>query len=471
LPAFTTVARQAIKPGQHDSYYDFPGAHVKKYFGTDGIRGTVGEYPITPDFMLKLGWATGKVFARQGMCKVLIGKDTRISGYMFEAALEAGLVSAGVHINMLGPMPTPAIAYLTRTFGADAGIVISASHNPHQDNGIKFFSAEGEKLDDELEEAIEAMLTQDFQVVPSAQIGKVTRIGDAAGRYIEFCKSTYKSPVKLTGLKIVLDCAHGATYHIAPNVFQELGAKVSVIANMPDGLNINDNCGSTKPAKLAAEVVKQQADLGIAFDGDGDRVVMVDHTGEVVDGDELLYILATHKFNKTNAPRGVVGTLMSNLGLENALKEKNVEFARAKVGDRYVMAELQNRNWWFGGESSGHIICLDVQSTGDGIVSALQVLASMQSNGKSLYELKSDMTKYPQTMINVKIGNRERLANNPEINSAVRDAEATLGTKGRVLLRPSGTEPVVRVMVEGIDGVLVKRLATELSDVVARAVA
>lgn len=444
---------------------------MKKYFGTDGIRGTVGEYPITPDFMLKLGWATGKVFAKQGMCKVLIGKDTRISGYMFEAALEAGLASAGVHINMLGPMPTPAIAYLTRTFGADAGIVISASHNPHQDNGIKFFSSEGTKLDDGIEEAIEATLEHDFSIVPSAQIGKVTRIVDAAGRYIEFCKSTYKSPVKLNGLKIVLDCANGATYHIAPSVFQELGAKVSVIANAPDGLNINDNCGSTKPARLAAEVLKQQADLGIAFDGDGDRVVMIDHTGAIVDGDELLFILATHKFNKTPAPRGVVGTLMSNLGLENALKERDVEFARAKVGDRYVMAELQSRNWWFGGESSGHIICLDVQSTGDGIVSALQVLAAMQSNGKSLAELKSGMTKYPQTMINVKIGNRERLSDNPEITSAVRDAEATLGSKGRVLLRPSGTEPVVRVMVEGLDGVLVDRLATQLSDVVARAVA
>ncbi|MGV3592007.1 MAG: phosphoglucosamine mutase [Gammaproteobacteria bacterium] len=444
---------------------------MKKYFGTDGIRGTVGEYPITPDFMLKLGWATGKVFAKQGMCKVLIGKDTRISGYMFEAALEAGLASAGVHINMLGPMPTPAIAYLTRTFGADAGIVISASHNPHQDNGIKFFSSEGTKLDDSIEEAIEATLEHEFSIVPSAQIGKVTRIVDAAGRYIEFCKSTYKSPIKLNGLKIVLDCANGATYHIAPSVFQELGAKVSVIANTPDGLNINDNCGSTKPARLAAEVVKKKADLGIAFDGDGDRVVMIDHTGAIVDGDELLFILATHKFNKTPAPRGVVGTLMSNLGLENALKENNVEFARAKVGDRYVMAELQSRNWWFGGESSGHIICLDVQSTGDGIVSALQVLAAMQSNGKSLAELKSGMTKYPQTMINVKIGNRERLSNNPDITSAVRDVEATLGAKGRVLLRPSGTEPVVRVMVEGLDGVLVDRLATHLSDVVARAVA
>jgi len=444
---------------------------MKKYFGTDGIRGAVGSYPITPDFMLKLGWATGKVFAQKGKGKVLIGKDTRISGYMFEAALEAGLSSAGVDINMLGPMPTPAVAYLTRTFGAQAGIVISASHNPHQDNGIKFFSPEGTKLDDEIEDAIEAALELDFAIVKSSEIGKATRINDAAGRYIEFCKSTYKSPVKLNGLKIVVDCANGATYHIAPNVFQELGATVSAIANTPNGLNINDNCGSTRPARLAEEVVKQQAHLGIAFDGDGDRVVMVDHTGAVVDGDELLFIIAGTRL--ANAPQvsGVVGTLMSNLGLENALKERGIGFARAKVGDRYVMAELQSRNWLYGGESSGHIICLDMTSTGDGIVSALQVLAAMQSVGRSLYELRTGMQKYPQTMINVRIGNREKLVSNPAIVSAIQDAELTLGQQGRVLLRPSGTEPVVRVMVEGVDGALVKRLATELSEVVAREVA
>ncbi|HTR00639.1 MAG TPA: phosphoglucosamine mutase, partial [Candidatus Acidoferrum sp.] len=347
---------------------------MKKYFGTDGIRGTVGEYPITPDFMLKLGWATGKVFAEKGKGKVLIGKDTRISGYMFEAALEAGLCSAGIDINMLGPMPTPAIAYLTRTFGAQAGIVISASHNPHQDNGIKFFSSEGTKLDDDIEASIEKTLEQDFTVVASNAIGKVIRIGDAAGRYIEFCKSTYKSARKLNGLRIVIDCAHGATYHIAPSVFQELGAKVSVIGNKPDGLNINDDCGSTHPKRLAAEVLAQQADLGIAFDGDGDRVVMVDHTGALVDGDELLFIIATSKFSPNAAWRGVVGTQMSNLGLEVALKDKGIELARAKVGDRYVMAELQGRGWIYGGESSGHIICLDVTTTGDGIVAALQVL-------------------------------------------------------------------------------------------------
>jgi len=444
---------------------------MKKYFGTDGIRGTVGDYPITPEFMLKLGWATGKVFAEKGKGKVLIGKDTRISGYMFEAALEAGLSSAGVDINMLGPMPTPAVAYLTRTFGAQAGIVISASHNPYQDNGIKFFSPEGAKLDDEIEEAIEAALALDFTVVRSSEIGKATRINDAAGRYIEFCKSTYKSPVKLNGLRIVVDCANGATYHIAPSVFQELGAVVTAIGNTPNGLNINDNCGSTKPARLAEEVVKQQADIGIAFDGDGDRVVMVDHTGAVVDGDELLFIIASSRLAGAKVASGVVGTLMSNLGLENALKERGIGFVRANVGDRYVMAELQARNWLYGGESSGHIICLDVTSTGDGIVSALQVLAAMQNAGKSLQQIRAGMQKYPQTMLNVRIGNRGKLAANTRIAEAVRAAEAELGQRGRVLLRPSGTEPVVRVMVEGVDGGQVQRLAAELSEVVAAEVA
>ncbi len=439
---------------------------MKKYFGTDGIRGAVGEYPIMPDFMLKLGWATGKVFAEKGKGKVLIGKDTRISGYMFEAALEAGLSSAGIDINMLGPMPTPAIAYLTRTFGAQAGIVISASHNPHQDNGIKFFSAEGAKLDDEIELAIEKALTEDFVIVPSNAIGKVVRINDAAGRYIEFCKSTYKSAQKLKGLKIVVDCANGATYHIAPNVFQELGAKVSVIGNKPDGLNINDKCGSTHPQKLVEEVLAQQADLGIAFDGDGDRVIMVDHTGALVDGDELLYIIASSKFSATSSWRGVVGTQMSNLGLELALKDKGIALVRAKVGDRYVMAELQANGWIYGGESSGHLICLDVTTTGDGIVAALQVLAAMQSQGKSLADIKRGMTKFPQLMINIKMIRRELLAGNSAIAAAQKEVESQLGGRGRVLLRPSGTEPVVRVMVEGEDAVLVGRLANELADVV-----
>lgn len=443
---------------------------MKKYFGTDGIRGTVGHYPITPDFMLKLGWAVGTVFSSHGKGKILIGKDTRISGYMFESALEAGLASAGVDINMLGPMPTPAVAYLTRTFGAQAGIVISASHNPHQDNGIKIFSSQGAKLPDEIEAAIEAALDLDFATVPSSDIGKASRITDAAGRYIEFCKSTYSSPVKLNGLNIVLDCANGATYHVAPSVFRELGAKVSAIGNAPDGLNINDDCGSTKPAQLVAEVRRRQADLGIAFDGDGDRVIMVDHSGTIVDGDELLYIIATSKL-AAGGVRGVVGTLMSNLGLENALKAQGIAFARARVGDRHVMAELRQRGWLYGGESSGHIICLDATSTGDGIISALQVLAAMQSSGQSLHTLKSGMVKYPQTMVNVRLGAREKLANNPVIAAAVREVEASLGTTGRLLLRPSGTEPVVRVMVEGSDGSQVQRLATELADVVAREVA
>ncbi len=439
---------------------------MKKFFGTDGIRGTVGEYPITPDFMLKRGWATGKVFARKGKGKVLIGKDTRISGYMFEAALEAGLCSAGVDINMLGPMPTPAIAYLTRTFGAQAGIVISASHNPYQDNGIKFFSSEGEKLDDEIETAIEEALQQDFATVPSNAIGKVVRINDAAGRYIEFCKSTYKSTRKLNGLKIVLDCANGATYHVAPSVFQELGARVSVLANKPDGLNINEKCGSTHPENLIAEVVAQQADLGIAFDGDGDRVLMVDHKGQLVDGDELLFIIASSKYSPQVNWRGVVGTLMSNLGLEVALRSKGIEFARAKVGDRYVMAELQSHGWIYGGESSGHLICLDATTTGDGIVSALQVLAAMQTKGQSLAEIKSGMTKFPQTMINVKIVRRDLLAGNAAIEAAKVGIEQKLGKRGRVLLRPSGTEPVVRVMIEGEDAAQVSQLTAELAAIV-----
>jgi phosphoglucosamine mutase len=439
---------------------------MKKYFGTDGIRGTVGQYPITPDFMLKLGWATGKVFASKGQGKVLIGKDTRISGYMFEAALEAGLASAGVNIHMLGPMPTPAVAYLTRTFGAQAGIVISASHNPHQDNGIKFFSAAGTKLDDGIEAEIEATLDQDFVIVPSHAIGKVSRITDAAGRYIEFCKSTYEADSKLGGLKIVVDCANGATYHIAPSVLQELGAKVTAIGNKPDGLNINDNCGSTRPAALAEEVLRQGADLGIALDGDGDRVIMVDHTGAIVDGDELLYIIACDRQRRQLPVPGVVGTLMSNLGLEVALREQGIELVRAKVGDRYVMAELQARGWRYGGESSGHIICLDETTTGDGIVSALQVLAAMHTTGRSLQELRQGMSKFPQTMINVKIARREALAGNAAVSAAVADLESTLGARGRVLLRPSGTEPVVRVMVEGEDAALVKALAEQLAAVV-----
>ena len=447
---------------------------TKKYFGTDGIRGTVGHYPITPDFMLKLGWAAGKVFARKGRGKVLIGKDTRISGYMFEAALEAGLASAGVDINMLGPMPTPAVAYLTRTFGASAGIVISASHNAHQDNGIKFFSAQGTKLDDEIEAEIEAALDEEFVTVLSDDIGRASRITDAAGRYIEFCKSTYAGRDKLHGLKIVVDCANGATYHIAPSVFKELGARVIAISNTPDGLNINERCGSTYPEKLMDEVLNNEADLGIALDGDGDRVIMVDHTGTVVDGDELLYIIATDRRARNPGVSGVVGTQMSNLGLELALREQGIELARAQVGDRYVMAELLERGWLYGGESSGHIICLDETTTGDGIVSALQVLAAMRNSGLGLAELKSGMIKFPQTMINVRVSNSEGVegvCSRPAILAAVADVEAALGSRGRVLLRPSGTEPVVRVMVEGEEAGQVEALAASLAALVAREVA
>jgi phosphoglucosamine mutase len=445
---------------------------TKKYFGTDGIRGTVGHFPITPDFMLKLGWAAGMVFSQAGRGKVLIGKDTRVSGYMFESALEAGLTAAGVDINMLGPMPTPAVAYLTRTLHAQAGIVISASHNHYRDNGIKFFSGAGAKLDDDMEYAIESLLEQPITTVESSRIGKASRIVDASGRYIEFCKSTFIGGLSLHGMKIVVDCANGATYHIAPNVLTELGASVHAIGNMPDGLNINDGCGSTCPEGLTKAVVQHAADLGIAFDGDGDRVIMVDHTGTVVDGDELLFIIAMHKAKDRRVGlKGVVGTQMSNLGLEIALRDHGIAFSRSKVGDRYVMAELESRQWLLGGESSGHIICLDATTTGDGIVSALQVLSAMRHSGASLYELKSGMNKYPQTMINVRLHSQSSFEMNSAIESAVRDAESVLAGRGRVLLRPSGTEPVVRVMVEGEDGRLVSKLADELSSLVEREMA
>ena len=437
----------------------------KKYFGTDGIRGCVGEHPITPDFMLKLGWAAGKVFAssERGRSKILIGKDTRISGYMFEAALEAGLTAAGVDINLLGPMPTPAVAYLTRTFHAQAGIVISASHNPFQDNGIKFFSGDGSKLPDELEHAIEEYLERPITTVDSQLIGKASRINDASGRYIEYCKSTVPSEIKLTGLKLVVDCANGSTYNIASSVFKELGATVKTIGASPNGLNINDQCGSTSPDALVREVLAEKADLGVAFDGDGDRLIMVDHLGNVVDGDEILYVIARDKRRRNVDFGGVVGTLMSNLGLQLGLEALDIPFVRVAVGDRFVMSELKQRGWQLGGESSGHIICLDVSTTGDGIVSALQALYAIVSCGTSLYELRNKMSKFPQTMINVKIKDKKDLRNVPAISEAVAAVEATLGRKGRVLLRPSGTEPVVRVMVEGEDAELVKRLAEELA--------
>ncbi len=441
----------------------------RKYFGTDGIRGRVGQHPITPDFMLKLGWAAGRVLARGNGGKVVIGKDTRISGYMFESALEAGLAAAGVDILLLGPMPTPAVAYLTRTLHADAGIVISASHNAYGDNGIKFFFGDGSKLPDEVEQAIEAELDKPMELVPSSELGKARRVVDAGGRYIEFCKSRFPKTLDLKGLKIVVDCANGATYHVAPSVFTELGASVHTIGAEPDGLNINVNCGSTHPQLLQHEVQTRGADLGIAFDGDGDRVIMVDHEGEVVDGDELLYIIASQP-REPQLP-GVVGTLMSNLGMEHALKRQGIGFARAKVGDRYVMETLRERGWTLGGESSGHIICLSCTTTGDGIISALQVLWAMVEQGKGLRELKSGMTKYPQSLINVRLAGGFRVEESELVKQAVVDAEQELADKGRVLLRPSGTEPLVRVMVEGEDAAQVARLARQLAAVVEQAVA
>ena len=439
---------------------------MRKYFGTDGIRGPVGTPPITADFVLKLGWAAGKTFSPSGGGNILIGKDTRISGYLFESALEAGLASAGVHVTMLGPMPTPAVAYLTRAVSADAGIVISASHNPFSDNGIKFFSSEGRKLPDEVELEIERLIDEPMTTVASADLGKADRMNDAVGRYVEFCKTTFPKSLNLKQMKLVVDCAHGATYKIAPAVFQELGAQVIAIGCSPDGLNINEGFGATSPEALAERVVQEGADLGIALDGDGDRLVMVDHLGEVVDGDELLLIIALHQQAKGLLTGGVVGTLMSNLGLEVALKDRGIAFARAPVGDRYVVAKLLQEGWHLGGEGSGHILCLDRATTGDGVVSALQVLRAITDQGKTLAELKTAMTKFPQVMINVPANSAKVMENNA-VQSAVRDVDAVLGDKGRVLLRPSGTEPLIRVMVEGEDAPQVKRLAAQLAAVVA----
>lgn len=443
----------------------------RKYFGTDGIRGRVGEGAINPEFVLKLGWAAGKVFGKSGRSKFIIGKDTRISGYMFESALEAGLVAAGANVSMLGPMPTPAIAYLTRTFHAQAGIVISASHNAYDDNGIKFFSAEGSKLPDKIELEIEEMLEQPMTTVDSAHLGKVVRINDAAGRYIEFCKSTVPAGFSLHGLKIVVDCAHGATYHIAPLVFDELGAEVIVTGVSPNGLNINDKVGSTQPDALRRRVIEEKADIGIAFDGDGDRVAFVDSNGELVDGDEALFIIAQDCMRARGMCSGVVGTLMSNLGFELALKELEIPFARAKVGDRYVIELMKSRGWDLGGENSGHIICADVTTTGDGIVAALKVLLAMVESGQSLADIKVGMTKFPQTMINVAVADKACIDKDPEIEKAIKSAEQQLEGRGRVLLRPSGTEPVVRVMVEGEDGDLVATLAQSIASVVESAAA
>ncbi|MDP2716237.1 phosphoglucosamine mutase [Rheinheimera sp.] len=435
----------------------------RKYFGTDGIRGKVGDFPITPEFAMKLGWAAGRVLSQRGTRKVLIGKDTRISGYLLETALEAGLIAAGIDVRLLGPMPTPAVAYLTRTFRAEAGIVISASHNPYYDNGIKFFSADGTKLPDEVELAIEYELEQPMVCEPSEKLGKATRIDDAAGRYIEFCKSHLPNHLSLKGLNIVIDCAHGATYHIAPAVFKELGAAVTVIAATPDGFNINDHCGATHTELLQKTVVEQKADLGIAYDGDGDRVMMVDHSGRVIDGDEIVYIIARAAKEQNKLQGGVVGTLMSNLGLELALKELDIPFARSAVGDRYVMELLREKNWRIGGENSGHVLNLDHTCTGDGIIASLQVLNAMIEAKMSLAEFSRGMHKLPQVLVNVKFEKGTAPLEKQHVKQVIADVEAKLSTSGRVLIRKSGTEPLIRVMVEGEDAALVRSFAEQIA--------
>ncbi len=437
---------------------------TKKYFGTDGIRGKVGQHPITADFFLKLGWAAGRVFASEGHGFVLVGKDTRISGYMFESALEAGLTAAGVDTRLLGPMPTPGIAYLTRTLRAQAGIVISASHNPYYDNGVKFFSVHGTKLPDDIEEKIERHLDSPMTTVDSSKLGKAKRLVDAAGRYIEFCKASVPTRLDFSGMRIIIDCAHGATYHIAPHVFSEVGAEVVTIGAEPDGLNINDDCGATKPERLAATVLAYRADFGIALDGDGDRLIMVDHKGEIVDGDELIYIIAKSKQDVGLMSGPVVGTLMTNLGMEHGLKQLGINLIRANVGDRYVMEMLAEHKGILGGENSGHIICLDKTTTGDGIIAALQIMAEMQDSGKNLHELKSGMHKYPQVLVNVKTNSKMTAEQNESIQKTVKAVEKTLGDTGRVLLRASGTEPLIRVMVEGQQEDLVKNYAHQIAD-------
>jgi len=444
---------------------------TRRYFGTDGIRGKVGEDKVTPEFVLKLGWAAGRVLGKSGG-SVLIGKDTRISGYMFESALEAGLAASGMNVLLTGPMPTPGIAYLTQTFHARAGIVISASHNPYYDNGIKFFSSTGQKLPDEVELAIEEELDKPMKTIDSESIGRARRVSDAAGRYIEFCKSSIPMATSFKGMKIVIDCAHGATYHIAPEVFTELGARVVTIGADPDGLNINDGVGSTHPELLQARVLEEQADLGVALDGDGDRLLLVDGSGRLVDGDDILYIIARARL-RDNALRGnVVGTLMTNLGLELALRELGVGLDRTDVGDRYIIERLQQNQWNLGGEPSGHIICLDRTTTGDGIISALQVVSEVAHTGQPLHELVQGIEKCPQILINVSLGNAvaREVMQLEQVMAAVRDAEADLGDEGRVLLRPSGTEPLIRVMVEGTRGEQVERLSRQIADIVAASV-
>ncbi|QHB16642.1 MULTISPECIES: phosphoglucosamine mutase [Mannheimia] len=442
---------------------------ARKYFGTDGVRGEVGSFPITPEFALKLGWAAGKVLATQGTKKVLIGKDTRISGYMLESALEAGLTSAGLDAVFVGPMPTPAVAYLTRTFRAEAGIVISASHNPYYDNGIKFFSSVGEKLPDEVEETIEAMLDEPMDCVDSKSLGRASRINDAAGRYIEFCKSTFPSELSLEGYKIVVDCANGATYHIAPNVMRELGAEVIEIGTKPDGLNINEKCGATDIKALQKVVVEAGADVGLAYDGDGDRLIMVDSLGNKVDGDQILFILAREALRSGTLQGGVVGTLMSNMSLELALKQLAIPFSRANVGDRYVLEQLKEKGWKLGGENSGHIIVLDKNTTGDGVIASLQVLAAMVSHKLSLNDLTKAVPLFPQVLLNVRF---EKGAANPlesdEVKAVAAGVEKRLAGKGRILLRKSGTEPLIRVMVECEDAQLAQSCAKEIVEAVKR---
>jgi len=436
----------------------------RKYFGTDGIRGKVGETPITPDFVLKLGWAAGKVLARHGSKKIIIGKDTRISGYMLESALEAGLAAAGLTAAFTGPMPTPAIAYLTRTFRAEAGIVISASHNPFDDNGIKFFSSEGTKLPDDVEEAIELEMEKPITCVESAQLGRASRIVDAAGRYIEFCKGTFPSELNLNGLKIVVDCANGATYHIAPNVLRELGATVIAIGVQPDGMNINKECGATDLKLLQQRVLAEKADIGLAYDGDGDRIMMIDHLGDKVDGDQILYIIAREALRQGQLRGGVVGTLMSNMGLELALKQLGIPFTRAKVGDRYVLEKMQEKGWRLGAENSGHVILLDKTTTGDGIVASLQVLTAMVRNHMSLHDLCSGMKMLPQVLVNVRFAGEHDPLQSDTVKSVTAEVEKALAGRGRVLLRKSGTEPLIRVMVEGENEALVTELANRIAD-------
>jgi phosphoglucosamine mutase len=449
----------------------------RKYFGTDGVRGRVGESPITPDFVLRLGYAAGAVLAAgnhdpkdREHPAVLIAKDTRISGYMLESALEAGFCAAGVDVLLVGPMPTPAVAYLTRALRLQAGVMISASHNPYDDNGIKFFAAGGTKLPDEIELQIESALEQPLNTKPSKQLGRVRRVEDADGRYIEFCKSTFPNELDLRGLKLVVDCANGATYHIAPPVFHELGAEIIPIANKPNGININDKCGATHPATLRAAVLEHRADLGIALDGDGDRLMMCDAAGNLYDGDQLLYVIAKYQRQSGTFKGGMVGTLMSNLALEHALKKLDIPFARARVGDRYVLEMLVEHGWFWGGENSGHIICRDKHTTGDGIVSALQVLTALRASNATLADYARGLTLYPQVLINVIVPKGFSYKDDPRVQGAVAAAERDLSGSGRVLLRPSGTEPVLRVMVEGESSEQVTKWAETIAQVVKDAV-